>query len=560
MKKFFTLACAAIVAISASAFTPMKMERKAKKDFQLTDLELKAESELKVEKHVRPAFQMPAKQNIRKAPAATQDFTPAAPVTAEAISWDSYYGDASWSINFYDADENSIGGLELFGTSTASTITGTYTVDLNNYCYVEFVRAEGDTLTSLVDGETFEITYVSESIEDGEVLTTYHVNGDLSTGTETIHMDFDFTVAGGIDYLWYMAYYQDGSIVGVQYPLYMYCMYMGLYCEYEDYVWVQLKDYMYEPVVVTGDTVEFYSPLQLMPEVKYYADVNLNRLVFRSNEAILAPQDTASILAAVYFTADSLEEGTFSLLEQEKEYVFYNTVIVMHNGDTTNIDLNIYEESSVVITKSGSNNEETHIQVFFAGRDGKVYTTENVYYMPTVATDSLIYAYQYNGGWSAPGATVDTTYYESDGDIMFGAYGLELDAQSYIQGAYWLTLDVVVTDETAVGNYTMEDVLANYCEFYNAWEGYGLNILNLEFEIKDLDGDNFGDIIIGSVYANDGLIHPFIMPFVNPYAPAPTAIRNSSEAVKAVKMIENGQVIIRRGDRVFNALGKEISK
>lgn len=37
-------------------------------------------------------------------------------------------------------------------------------------------------------------------------------------------------------------------------------------------------------------------------------------------------------------------------------------------------------------------------------------------------------------------------------------------------------------------------------------------------------------------------------------------IRNNREAVKAVKTIENGQVVIRRGDRVFNALGKEISK
>lgn len=562
MKKFFTLACAAILAISASAFTPVKMmERNAKKDFQPVDLELTAKSELKAEKHVRAPFQMPAQHNIRKAAAATQDYTPVAPASAEAIGWDSYYGDGSWTINLYGGagDTTEVGVLSLFGPSTANTFAGTYTVDLANYCYVEFVRGEGDTLLSVLDGETFEISYVSQNVVDGEVLTTYHIQGDLTADAEMLHLDFDFTVAGGIDYLWYIAYYVDGSIVGLDYPIYMYCMYAGQLCQYESYVWITLMDYMVSPVVVTGDTIEFSSPYQLMPEFKYFAEAGVNRLIFRDNEAILAPNDTASIFAAIYFTADSLEEGEFDLTDQDQAIVYYNQVAVMHNGDTATYEININEESKVVVTKS-ADQLATYFDVYLAARDGNVYFTHNVYYMPTVEADSLVYAFQFNsstGMFDAPGAVVDTTYLASDGDVMFGAYGLGVDALGHIQEAYWLTLDVIVGDNSYIGTYTKTDTYVDYCEFYNAWEGYGLSIIDINFEIIDTDMSGFGDLIVGSVATTDGLIHPFVMPFVHPEDPT-TAVKNNAVDVKVEKVIKNGQLIIRKNGKEFNVMGAQL--
>lgn len=564
MKKFFTLACAAVMALSASAITPAKLQPKQVENFDALKLEMPTVEKLAPVKHARPARNLKAAAApAKKVAAATQDYTPAAPIEAMAFSWESEYEDGSWTIQFYGgADTSYVGKLELYGPSTANSIAGTYTVDLASYCYVEFVRAAGDTLISLVDGETFTITYVSEAEVAGELLTTYHVSGDLTDAynSETIHMDFDFTVAGGADYIWWYAWFVNASEVSggkITAPLVAYCEQLGLYCQYEENVWITLMD---KPVDVTGDTIAFYNPHLLMPEFKYFASAGgVNRVIFRGNEAVLANGDTLGVFGAFFFTADSLEEGTFDLLDQESAIVNYNHVTVWAKGDTTDFYINTNEPSSVTVSKS-ADGLATYFDFYMAARDGNVYTTSAVYYMPTVATDSMAFAFQYDRteGWSMPGADVDTTWFESDGDYMFGAYGLVLDTLGYIQDAYWLSLDVILTDESAVGTYTINDVYMDYCELYNAWFGYGLNILDLNFEIIDTDMDTYGDWIEGEVYASDGLIHPFVMPFVHPLAPTPTAIENNEAEIKATKSLKNGQLVIEKNGLKYNVLGASL--
>ena len=549
MKKFFSFVCATAIAISASAFTPMARQNvsefkqlsapaapakshaamASKDEMKLAEpaflamqkMEKPAElANLKMETPVRKAIQAIA--GAKHAPAATQDYTPTAPTLAQAYSYNSIYGDGSWNINLFGGTDTSfVGGLSLAGPSTAISIAGTYATNDSN-CYVYFVRAAGDTLISCLSNENFTISYVSEQTDGNTVYTTYHISGDLTVysstisnptmaDVETLHLDFNFVLGDLIvDYYYYYyfsTYYYYYQQTGT-YAYYYYAM------QYYNNMFITLED---QPVVVKNDTVNFSDPKGLMPDIVYYSDYSLNRMIFR-NQAAVDSGKNLKIYAAVYFEGAKMADGSYDLTQGT--YNTYNTINVIYGTDTSTLSLNFNQASTLTISQGADGKQ--YIDLYMAMRDGKVYHTTNQYFVSTTESpDTLNCKYYYDSGWKA-GTDVDTSYYRSDDqDVSFTSYVLENNGTSYTK-MIGIGLDIAVNgDSTFVSDYTEDDLIGmgQYTYVYDYMDSTQYSIYYADISISDEDGDGWGDHITGALTLNDGLVHPFTMEFENPFKP-----------------------------------------
>lgn len=508
MKKLFSLVCAAVVALSASAFAPVKLNPElavpAHKSFvkPAMDANIQKQANFASAKNVKPGHRVAA---------ATQDYTPVAPANAQAGSWNSYYGDGSWMVQFFDAAGNFCGDLELLGPSTGNTIAGTYTTE--EYCYVYFVRAAGDTLISCMDDETFTVTYLGTNASGAP---TYHVNGTLTavqsvTGVyENLVLDFDFTVDIAFDVYYYYAY---GQLVEIT------------LCD--------------SPVIITGDTIEVISTS--LPFITYYSDYGLQTV-----EIAGATLDGTFVDGYILVEADSLEEGLYNL--EGSMYLSDMTVMVGEDEYA----LNANEESTVAFTKS-ANGDTTYVEAYLAARDGNVYHFYSKFFTITEAGEAWIGQFQFDQTQGFyPGVLVSDKNLEKYGYFELFAYHVGLTQTDTTVIA--IDFLVAVDDATLIGNYTLENLYQQTQYVEDAWNGGIIYILDATFSISDTDMDNIGDHFEGDFTCSDGYIHHITMDFTY----TPTGLFNHAADVKVEKTIKNGQLIIRKNGQEFNVMGAKL--
>lgn len=120
-----------------------------------------------------------------------------------------------------------------------------------------------------------------------------------------------------------------------------------------------------------------------------------------------------------------------------------------------------------------------------------------------------------------------------------------------------LTLKIYAIDDQGYNDDDKDPVvykLAEGTKFNNGWALIDLTPLGktmgLNFEMTTTDQE-YG-------FANTALYFAMDELAISTEEPTPTAINNTNADVKAVKSLNNGQVIIIRGEKVYNILGTEI--
>lgn len=195
MKKIFSLLCAMVLVMSASAVNPIK-----KADLVVaSQISQKADRSQRT-RNFQSALLGKANSVMAQAPTRVQDEVIICDY-AEAAGYDSYYGDGSWDITLYNGT-TPVGLLSIIGDCDGTHIAGFY--DLANadaYGYPGFgISFDGQTLVDATSG-TFTIAYVSAGT-DGPV---YHITGTFVINGTTYTIDSDVEVFA-YDYFYYEYY------------------------------------------------------------------------------------------------------------------------------------------------------------------------------------------------------------------------------------------------------------------------------------------------------------------------------------------------------------------
>lgn len=132
----------------------------------------------------------------------------------------------------------------------------------------------------------------------------------------------------------------------------------------------------------------------------------------------------------------------------------------------------------------------------------------------------------------------------SQGLVQFGGLKEDTGFEAYV---------TFITDQVA-GEYTMEDVYPTYTSLYLDTDDYdGVDALDITATVTEYEGGAY-KAVVDYLGANTVL---YKLTFN--YGDVPTAINDIKiVSTKVVKMVENGQVVIVKGDNKYNAAGQAI--
>ena len=425
-----------------------------------------------------------------------------------------YPTDSVWELITLNADTNVV-TVFMFKNSETNKIAGNYVADENKNAAVQHVAAVGDTVA--LQG-AFAVAYDSE----GEKSSKYHVSATGLVDTLSRSFDFDFIVeVAAFNYEAYQKYrlaYQYALYYYQQYSTshseedYNYFMYFyQLMQQYEAMIDIDLLD---APVIPTGDTISIAID-----------DLNMND-----------KQATAGWWQILGYSADSAVFVTLSNLTDTtrataigtytNEVMDYDYSYLRADGKTIH-----FHEGNVEV--SLNENGSYHVTALLMGRDGNVYDltlnsfplSDNKIQM-VYANDTLVFLPSNDDPYFfAIETKAEYDSYESD----FKQASLNEEVDSWIE---------FLAGKSAVSDYVLQG---------------NVYLLMSTFFGEDLEAGEYvalaAPIYNNSVRNGDAsyLLFEVVLP---------EGVENvEAKAVKAVKFLRNGQLIIRKNGAEYNAFG-----
>ena len=172
---------------------------------------------------------------------------------------------------------------------------------------------------------------------------------------------------------------------------------------------------------------------------------------------------------------------------------------------------------------------------------------------PSLASDVLTVEYNFAEAWANGGVEFALANLEQIDSIAFDYKG---DARA----TEWVSFQVYIKDSEGIRWYS---AAADLC--ISSWVADWQSVCYMPSDVlwDPAPSYNIGErpFVAYGFLANPGSATEasFAIRNVRIYVPGEeTAISNVASAAKAVKEIRNGQVVILRGDKIFNALGAEM--
>ena len=430
---------------------------------------------------------------------------------AECAYYPSY---GIWELDVFNADTNLVSSF-MFKNGETNKIAGNYVADENKNAAVQHVAAVGDTVA--LQG-AFAIAYDSE----GDKSSKYHVSATGLVDTLSRSFDFDFIVeVAAFNYEAYYNYY-----MAYQYALYYYQQYMTTQSE-DDYnafmYYYQLMqqyasqidiDLLDAPVVPTGDTLKLAID-DLKMNDKQAAAGWWQILGYSADSTVFVT------LSNLTDTTRATAIGTYTNEEMDYDYSYLSAdgkTIHFHEG---NVEVSLNENGSY------------HVTALLMGRDGNVYDlTLNSF---PLSDNKIQMAY----------ANDTLVFVPSNDDPYFFAIETKADYDQYESDFKQASLNEEV------------DSWIEYLADYGAVEYYVLQgnmyLLMSDFFEEELEAGEYvalaAPIYNNSVRNGDAsyLLFEVVLP---------EGVENvEAKAVKAVKFLRNGQLIIRKNGAEYNAFG-----
>jgi hypothetical protein len=417
-----------------------------------------------------------------------------------------------WELDVFNADTNLVSSF-MFKNGETQKIAGNYVADENKNAAVQHVAAVGDTVA--LQG-AFAIAYDSE----GEKSAKYHVTATGLVDAKSRSFDFDFIVeVAAFNYEAYYNYY-----MAYQYALYYYQQYMTTQSE-DDYnafmYYYQLMqqygsevdiDLLDAPVIITGDTLSYtINDLKMNDQQATYGWWQISGYNEDSTLYVTLSNLTDSTRATAV--------GTYTYAEMDYKYSFLNA-----DGET----VHFADSGSVVV--SMNENGSYQVAASLLGRDGNVYElTLNSF---PLSANKITIAY-----------ANDTLKFSVTNDDPYFLYIETKDEYDYYQSDF---SQASVNDEV--------DSWLDYLESASDYVANGnIYLLVSDFFGEELEAGEYvalaAPIYNNSVRNGDAsyLLFEVVLP---------EGVENvEAKAVKAVKFLRNGQLIIRKNGAEYNAFG-----
>ena len=419
-----------------------------------------------------------------------------------------------WELDVFNADTNLVSSF-VFKNGETQKIAGNYVADASKNAMVIHIHAAGDTVK--LQG-AFAIAYDSE----GEKSSKYHVSATGLVDTLSRSFDFDFTVeiaAFNIEayqmyrqaYQYALYYYQQYMTTKSEddYNAFMY--YYQLMQQYEAMIDIDLLD---APVIPTGDTISIAID-----------DLNMND-----------KQATAGWWQIRGYSADSTVFVTLSNLTDTtrataigtytNEVMDYDYSYLRADGKTIH-----FHEGNVEV--SLNENGSYHVTALLMGRDGNVYDlTLNSFPLSdnkiqiAYSNDTLVFLPSNDDPYFFVIET-KAAYDQYESDFKQASLNEEVDS--------WIEF---LAGKSAVSKFVLHG---------------NVYLLMSNFFGEDLEAGEYvalaAPIYNNSVRNGDAsyLLFEVVLP---------EGVENvEAKAVKAVKFLRNGQLIIRKNGAEYNAFG-----
>jgi len=496
MKKISTLFMGILVALSAVAAPQFTVGKQA---ISVTKADLEAAF------NVKPAIAAP---KARVARVLTNDAVSGI-TFAECAYYPSY---EIWELDVFNADTNLVSSF-MFRNGETQKIAGNYVADENKNAAVMHIPAANDTVA--LQG-AFAVAYDSE----GEKSSKYHVSATGLVDTLSRSFDFDFIVeVAAFNYEAYQKYYQCYQLFYYYYMQwqttqsekdYQYAShYYQLMQQYGSEIDIDLLD---APVIITGDTLSYtINDLKMNDQQATYGWWQISGYNEDSTLYVTLSNLTDSTRATAV--------GTYTYAEMDYKYSYLSA-----DGET----VHFADSGSVVV--SMNENGSYHVAASLLGRDGNVYElTLNSF---PLSANKITMAY-----------ANDTLVFVPTNDDPYFIY-IETKAE-YDQYQADFSQASVNAEVDSWIEYLESDV-KNYVATGNIY------LLMSDFFGENLEAGEYvalaAPIYNNSVRNGDAsyLLFEVVLP---------EGVENVEAAVKAVKFLRNGQLIIRKNGAEYNAFG-----
>lgn len=381
-----------------------------------------------------------------------------------------------------------------------------------------FFTSDGNLGTTVMVAATYSDKIAgTHDITAGQVVvaagdTTYTTSGTLvvTYAAPNYHFSLNATCENGQTYTMELDY-PTADFHAINY--YYYLLYQMGYGEIlgintlEDCL-IELDD---APFVVTGKTIDI-----VVPGVSMLTD----------NTATQEAWFEFSGQKDNYYVVLDILSNTLVGTHGNDEFDFDYTAIYVVDGESeTKIAGKSYETNTVTVTISG---DTTIADANIMGKDGNNYHVVMKYYIPT-PTEFIDVAFS---------GTVDTETYKQNNAVIY-----EAQNEDYV-------MSLIIFNDGA-GTYTFDDIV-------------GMNNTSYSY-FGDLNTKYVVDIISANIVLADDnsftaqLISTDARQFNITFTPSKTAIdETTADAVKAQKVLRDGQVVIIRNGAEYNALGAQL--
>lgn len=347
---------------------------------------------------------------------------------------------------------------------------------------------------------TYEVTgyAVYEAGDTVEVAGTAQLAA-LRAGAESTVYSIAIDTKDSIDRVW--KFTDEFEVIAIDYI--MYFTYMMGYADYEE-IFIDLNDL---EIVPTGDTVRYAFTLPASLVDASAGDAY-------GDKWIQATDEDANYYFSVCLNTDHLV-GSYTYEDFDAKYTaLYDVATEKEIKLDSLIRCDISESGDTVI-----------LVTEVLGKDGVVYIMTQKCFTPAVEKEVNL---------EISGCALDDTYLDY-GLAIFGGK----DASTMISLA-------VYVEDGIVGTYTAEDIYSKYTGIQ-----IGQDYIYI-YEISNIvvEAEGKGYLVTADVLAKDGTLYHVKMHVV-----APEGVENTNAAVKAEKVLRNGQLFIIKNGVEYNALG-----
>ena len=232
-------------------------------------------------------------------------------------------------------------------------------------------------------------------------------------------------------------------------------------------------------------------------------------------------KDANYVLAMDYYSETAA--GEFGLADLYADYVGMG---IINGTDTTDVS---YLDIKLVVTESANQfdikvtylGEDLHCYIFYlVSKKATAETTEQVNWENADLTDVSAYSWYYGFSYGVLASNADSS----------------------------LVFSLALNKETLVGNYTEADLNTGYTAIYVNNERFA--IASAEFSVAA--GENGSYVLTGWLLAKNNVKYEFVIKTAEQET---QGIENAKAAGKATKRIENGQLLIEKNGKTFNVNG-----